>query len=73
MRSQRGVESECKCWNAALWSLVTLLGTLVFVALTLLTRLGECVYVGMRRCVNEGIQEGALNMRERVDGDSLKC
>lgn len=47
MRSQRGVESECRCWNPGLWVLVTLLGTLVFVALTVLTRLGECVHVGV--------------------------
>lgn len=55
MRSQRGVESECRCWNAALWVLVTLLGTLVFVALCVLTRLGECVRVHVR--VHEGVHE----------------
>lgn len=57
MRSQRGVESECRCWNAALWVLVTLLGTLVFVALSVLTRLGECVRVGVHVRVHEGVHE----------------
>lgn len=55
MRSQRGVEGECRCWNAALWVLVTLLGTLVFVALTVLTRLGECVHVGVTVHVHERV------------------
>lgn len=59
MRSQRGVDSECRCWNAALWVLVTLLGTLVFVALSVLTRLGECVRVGVSvpLRVHEGVHE----------------
>lgn len=45
MRGQRVVESECRCWNPALWVLVSLLGSLVLVALSVLMRLGECVCV----------------------------
>lgn len=43
MRGQRVVESECRCWNPALWLLVSLLGSLVLVAVSVLLRLGECV------------------------------
>lgn len=42
MRGQRVVESECRCWNPAVWLLVSLLGSLVLVALSVLTRLGKC-------------------------------
>lgn len=35
------VESECRCWNPTLWVLVSLLGTLVLVAVSMLLRLGE--------------------------------
>lgn len=48
MRGQRVVESECRCWNPALWVLVSLLGSLVLVALSVLMRLGECVCGGYR-------------------------
>lgn len=42
MRGQRVVESECRCWNPAVWVLVSLLGSLVLVAVSVLLRLGEC-------------------------------
>ncbi|XP_047463187.1 scavenger receptor cysteine-rich domain-containing group B protein [Mugil cephalus] len=41
MRGQRVVESECRCWNPAVWLLVSLLGTLVLVAFSVLMRLGD--------------------------------
>ncbi|CAG5876785.1 unnamed protein product [Menidia menidia] len=41
MRSQRVVESECRCWNPAVWLLVSLLGSLVLVAMSVLLRLGD--------------------------------
>nr|XP_061801614.1 scavenger receptor cysteine-rich domain-containing group B protein-like [Nerophis lumbriciformis] len=41
MRGQRAVESLCKCWNPTIWLLLTLLGSLVLVALSVLFRLGE--------------------------------
>ncbi|GLD73624.1 scavenger receptor cysteine-rich domain-containing group B protein [Lates japonicus] len=39
MRGQRVVESECRCWNPAVWLLVSLLGSLVLVAVSVLLRL----------------------------------
>ncbi|XP_037604718.1 scavenger receptor cysteine-rich domain-containing group B protein [Sebastes umbrosus] len=36
MRGQRVVESECRCWNPAVWLLVSLLGSLVLVAVSVL-------------------------------------
>ncbi|XP_038144238.1 scavenger receptor cysteine-rich domain-containing group B protein [Cyprinodon tularosa] len=41
MRSQRVVESECRCWNPAVWLLLSLLGSLMLVALSILMRLGD--------------------------------
>nr|XP_019941195.1 PREDICTED: scavenger receptor cysteine-rich domain-containing group B protein-like [Paralichthys olivaceus] len=41
MRSQRVVESEWRCWNPAVWLLVTLLGSLILVAVSVLLRLGD--------------------------------
>ncbi|XP_072231677.1 scavenger receptor cysteine-rich domain-containing group B protein [Leuresthes tenuis] len=41
MRGQRVVESECRCWNPAVWLLVSLLGSLVLVAVSVLLRLGD--------------------------------
>ncbi|KAK9536167.1 hypothetical protein VZT92_005975 [Zoarces viviparus] len=41
MRGQRAVESECRCWNPAVWLLVSLLGSLVLVAVSVLLRLGD--------------------------------
>ncbi|KAM4726831.1 scavenger receptor cysteine-rich domain-containing group B protein isoform 1-T4 [Anableps anableps] len=40
MRGQRVVESKCRCWKLAVWLLVSLLGFLVLVALSVL-RLGD--------------------------------
>lgn len=48
MRGQRVVESECRCWNPAVWLLVSLLGTLVLVAVSILLRFGECLEMGVR-------------------------
>lgn len=47
MRGQRVVESECRCWNPAVWLLVSLLGTLVLVAVSILLRLGEYLEMGV--------------------------
>lgn len=47
MRGQRVVESEYRCWNLAVWLLVSLLGSLVLVAVSVLLRLGECLWVGI--------------------------
>ncbi|XP_036071178.1 scavenger receptor cysteine-rich domain-containing group B protein [Oryzias melastigma] len=41
VRGQRVVESECRCWNPAVWLLVSLLGSLVLLTVSVLTRLGE--------------------------------
>ncbi|CAK6971838.1 scavenger receptor cysteine-rich domain-containing group B protein [Scomber scombrus] len=41
MRGQRVVESEYRCWNPAVWLLVSLLGSLVLVTLSVLLRLGD--------------------------------
>lgn len=41
MRVQRALESECRCWNPALCVLVSLLGSLVLVAVSVLLRQGE--------------------------------
>ncbi|XP_077449198.1 scavenger receptor cysteine-rich domain-containing group B protein-like [Stigmatopora argus] len=41
MRGQRAVENLCKCWNPTIWLLVTLLGSLVLVALSALLKLGD--------------------------------
>ena len=52
MRGQRVVESEYRCWNPAVWLLVSLLGSLVLVTLSVLLRLGEWVGgVGVRGAV----------------------
>ncbi|KAK5888009.1 hypothetical protein CesoFtcFv8_016552 [Champsocephalus esox] len=36
MRGQRVMENECRCWNPAVWLLVSLLGSLVLVAVSVL-------------------------------------
>ncbi|XP_070700259.1 scavenger receptor cysteine-rich domain-containing group B protein [Pempheris klunzingeri] len=41
MRGQRVVESECRCWNPAVWLLLSLLGSLFLVAVSVLLRLGD--------------------------------
>lgn len=41
MRFQRLLESECKWWNQALCILVSLLGSLVLVVVSVLLRQGE--------------------------------
>lgn len=43
MRGQRVVESECRCWNPAVWLLVSLLGSFFLVAVSVLLRFGECM------------------------------
>uniref|UniRef100_A0A3B4V0R9 SRCR domain-containing protein n=1 Tax=Seriola dumerili TaxID=41447 RepID=A0A3B4V0R9_SERDU len=47
MRGQRVGESECRCWNPAVWLLVSLLGSIVLVAVSVLLRLGECLGGGV--------------------------
>ncbi|XP_028322601.1 scavenger receptor cysteine-rich domain-containing group B protein isoform X1 [Gouania willdenowi] len=41
MRGQRVVETMCRCWNPAIWLLVTLLGSLVLVAVSVLLQFEE--------------------------------
>ncbi|KAM9847030.1 scavenger receptor cysteine-rich domain-containing group B protein [Aulostomus maculatus] len=41
MRGQRVVESEFRCWNPAVWLLVSLLGSLFLVSVSVLLRLGD--------------------------------
>lgn len=41
MRGQRVVERACRCWNLALWVLVSLLGFLLLVVVSVLQRHGE--------------------------------
>lgn len=53
MRGQRVVESECRCWNPAVWLLVTLLGSIVLVAVSVLLRLGEYA-CGLDPCWMQG-------------------
>lgn len=54
MRGQRVVESDCRCWNLAVWVLVTLLGSLFLVAVSVLMRLGECVCGGGNMSTGQG-------------------
>ncbi|KAG7516091.1 scavenger receptor cysteine-rich domain-containing group B protein-like [Solea senegalensis] len=55
MRSQRVVESECRCWNPAVWLLVSLLGTLILVVIGVLLRFGD-VKINKRALYNHGGQ-----------------
>ncbi|XP_036975453.1 scavenger receptor cysteine-rich domain-containing group B protein [Acanthopagrus latus] len=55
MRGQRVVESECRCWNLAVWVLVTLLGSLFLVAVSVLMRLGD-MKVNRRAVSADGLQ-----------------
>lgn len=55
MRGQRVAESECRCWNPAVWLLVSLLGSLVLVAVSVLLRFGE--YVGGGRGCHVGFDQ----------------
>ncbi|XP_059208166.1 scavenger receptor cysteine-rich domain-containing group B protein [Centropristis striata] len=41
MRGQRVMWSDCRCWNPAVWLLLSLLGSLVLVAVSVLLRLGD--------------------------------
>lgn len=41
MRVQRVLDSECRCWNPALCVLVSFLGSLVLVTVSVLLRQGE--------------------------------
>ncbi|XP_076025209.1 scavenger receptor cysteine-rich domain-containing group B protein [Genypterus blacodes] len=41
MRGQRVGERECRCWNPAIWLLVTLLGSLFLVVFSVLLRFGD--------------------------------
>ncbi|CAJ1064432.1 scavenger receptor cysteine-rich domain-containing group B protein [Xyrichtys novacula] len=75
MRGQRVVESECRCWNPAVWLLVSLLGTLVLVALSLLLRLGD-VKISRRAVPSTDVQTPVttpfqvqlVNGRNRCEG-----
>ncbi|XP_050934662.1 scavenger receptor cysteine-rich domain-containing group B protein [Lates calcarifer] len=48
MRGQRVAESECRCWNPVVWLLVSLLGSLVLVAVSVLLRLANGVQTSER-------------------------
>uniref|UniRef100_UPI0037E78A30 scavenger receptor cysteine-rich domain-containing group B protein n=1 Tax=Semicossyphus pulcher TaxID=241346 RepID=UPI0037E78A30 len=75
MRGQRVVESECRCWNPAVWLLVSLLGSLVLVALSVLLRLGD-VKISRRAVTTTGVQTSVktqyqvqlVNGRNRCEG-----
>ncbi|XP_030009379.1 scavenger receptor cysteine-rich domain-containing group B protein [Sphaeramia orbicularis] len=41
MRGQRVAEGECRCWSPVVWILVSLMGSLFLVAVSLRTRLGD--------------------------------
>ncbi|XP_070774127.1 scavenger receptor cysteine-rich domain-containing group B protein [Enoplosus armatus] len=74
MRGQRVVESECRCWNPAVWLLVSLLGSLVLVAFSVL-RLGD-MKVSRRAVSTNGVQSPMrtqyqvqlVNGRNRCEG-----
>ncbi|XP_040035549.2 scavenger receptor cysteine-rich domain-containing group B protein isoform X2 [Gasterosteus aculeatus] len=75
MRGQRVVESKCRCWNPAVWLLLSLLASLVLVAVSVLLRLGDLKI--NRRAVNtDGVQTPVrmpyqvqlVNGRSRCEG-----
>ncbi|KAI3373451.1 hypothetical protein L3Q82_022056, partial [Scortum barcoo] len=65
MRGQRVAESECRCWTPALWLLVSLLGSFVLVAVSVLLRLGEHLsYLSKVQLVNgQNRCEGRVEVR----------
>ncbi|XP_044079432.1 scavenger receptor cysteine-rich domain-containing group B protein [Siniperca chuatsi] len=75
MRGQRVVESECRCWNPAVWLLVSLLGSLVLVAVSVLLRLGD-VKINRRAVSTNDVQTPVrtqyqvqlVNGRNRCEG-----
>ncbi|XP_071316526.1 scavenger receptor cysteine-rich domain-containing group B protein [Trachinotus anak] len=75
MRGQRVVESECRCWNPAVWLLVSLLGSIVLVAVSVLLRLGD-VKINRRAVSTNGVQTSVktqyqvqlVNGRNRCEG-----
>ncbi|CAB1455974.1 unnamed protein product [Pleuronectes platessa] len=64
MRSQRVVESEWRCWNPAVWLLVTLLGSLILVAVSVLLRLAN----GVQTSEKTPFQVQLANGRNRCEG-----
>ncbi|TNN65025.1 Scavenger receptor cysteine-rich domain-containing group B protein [Liparis tanakae] len=64
MRGQRVVESECRCWNPAVWLLLSLLGSLVLVAVSVLLRLANDVQMPART----QYQVQLVNGRSRCEG-----
>ncbi|XP_074528746.1 scavenger receptor cysteine-rich domain-containing group B protein [Halichoeres trimaculatus] len=75
MRGQRVVESECRCWNPAVWLLLSLLGSLVLVGLSLLLRFGD-VKISRRSVSTSALQDPVttqyqvqlVNGRNRCEG-----
>ncbi|XP_035803622.1 scavenger receptor cysteine-rich domain-containing group B protein [Amphiprion ocellaris] len=75
MRGQRVVESVCRCWNPAVWLLVSLLGSLILVAVSVLLRLGD-MKVSRRAVSTDGEQSPVMtpyqvrlvNGRNRCEG-----
>ncbi|XP_033506993.2 scavenger receptor cysteine-rich domain-containing group B protein [Epinephelus lanceolatus] len=75
MRGQRVVESACRCWNPAIWLLVSLLGSLVLVAVSVLLRLGD-MKINRRAVDANGVQSPSrtqhqvklVNGRHRCEG-----
>ncbi|XP_039634534.1 scavenger receptor cysteine-rich domain-containing group B protein [Perca fluviatilis] len=63
MRGQRVVESECRCWNPV-WLLVSLLGFLVLVAVSVLLRLGDIKID--RRAVNTNVIQAPMGTQYPV-------
>ncbi|XP_029375712.1 scavenger receptor cysteine-rich domain-containing group B protein [Echeneis naucrates] len=64
MRGQRVVENECRCWNPAVWLLVSLLGSIVLVAVSVLLRHANGVQTPMKT----QYQVQLVNGRNRCEG-----
>ncbi|XP_032390375.1 scavenger receptor cysteine-rich domain-containing group B protein [Etheostoma spectabile] len=64
MRGQRVAESECRCWNPVVWLLVSLLGFLVLVAVSVLLRLGDVKIE--RRAVNANVIQSPMRTQYPV-------
>ncbi|XP_034745853.1 scavenger receptor cysteine-rich domain-containing group B protein isoform X1 [Etheostoma cragini] len=64
MRGQRAVETECRCWNPVVWLLVSLLGFLVLVAVSVLLRLGDMKIE--RRAVNTNVIQSPMRTQYPV-------
>ncbi|XP_026228683.1 scavenger receptor cysteine-rich domain-containing group B protein [Anabas testudineus] len=75
MRGQRVVDSECRCWNLVICLLVSLLGSLILVAISVLLRFGD-IKINRRTLPTNGVQTPTktqyevqlVNGRNRCEG-----